>query len=122
MEVDRPAVTRALMYLLSNEIEDARQAGRTRIRVTINEREDSVAFEVAHGGAPIPEDRRTALFEQFYTSKGANRLGLGLYEARVVAERHGGSLEYDVERGFVLTLPRDTPTCLSENGAGAVRD
>lgn len=107
LEVDEPSVARALMYLMSNEIEDARQAGRTRIHVTINERKDCVAFEVAHGGAPIPADRHAAMFEPFYTSKGANRLGLGLSEARAVAKRHGGELEYDTERGFVFTLPRE---------------
>ena len=119
--MDEPAVSLALMYLLSNEIEDARQAGRTRIDVAIDEREDCVAFEVAHGGVPIPVDRRAAMFEPFYTSKGASHVGLGLHEARAVAERHGGKLEYDAERGFILTLPRGERAMPDETGVGALR-
>ncbi len=107
LEVDEPAVSLALLYLLANEIEDAQQAGRTRIDILIDEREDCVVFEVAHGGPSLAVDRCDVMFEPFYTSKGAGRFGLGLYEARTTAERHGGDLEYDAERGFVLTLPRE---------------
>ena len=65
------------------------------------------AFIWNSGEAP-PDDQRDVMFEAFATTKNGQHLGLGLWVARNIAREAGGDLAYDAERGFVLTLPKDS--------------
>jgi signal transduction histidine kinase len=73
-----------------------------------------VAFTVLDRGPGVPEADLERLFEAFeqggetLTAKPAG-VGLGLYEARLAARRHGGLLRYTPRPGggseFRLVLP-----------------
>jgi len=66
-------------------------AGKGRIRITINRREDNASIEVRDSGPGIPPDIQSQVFEPFFTTK-ARGGGLGLPIAKRTAEMHGGSL------------------------------
>lgn len=71
-------------------------------------REDgSVEIMVANTGPQVPENIRANLFEKYVQGKGGKR-GMGLYFCRLVADAHGGRIEYEARAdgpGFVLRLP-----------------
>jgi signal transduction histidine kinase len=48
---------------------------------------------IADNGAGIPREVQTRLFEAFYTTKGINGNGLGLWVSKEIIERHAGSLK-----------------------------
>jgi signal transduction histidine kinase len=85
------------------------------VTVTVDQRAESVEVRVADRGRGIPEDQWARIFEEFVRVEDVNRdypagTGLGLYIARQLAERYGGSLDIESSepgRGstFVLRLP-----------------
>jgi two-component system sensor histidine kinase/response regulator len=68
---------------------------------------DGVEIWVANSGPQIPENIRKTLFGKYVQGKGGKR-GMGLYFCRLVAEAHGGRIEYDARTdgpSFVVRLP-----------------
>jgi len=67
----------------------------------------SAEIWVMNTGPQVPENIRGNLFRKYVQGKGGKR-GMGLYFCRLVAEAHGGRIEYEA-RGdgpcFVLRLP-----------------
>lgn len=66
-----------------------------------------VEIWVANSGPQIPENIRKTLFGKYVQGKGGKR-GMGLYFCRLVAEAHGGRIEYDARTdgpSFVVRLP-----------------
>jgi signal transduction histidine kinase len=71
---------------------------------------DEVHYEVADNGIGMDREAREKVFSLFFSSKGTEGTGLGLFVASSIAKAHGGSIEVDseVDRGtrFVVRLPR----------------
>lgn len=103
---DLPQVELAILYLLANALEAAEGGADARVRMSVRNDADMVAFEFWDSGPGIAEGERETIFEAFYTTKGGDHLGLGLLFARQVARRHGGDLVFDEDKGFVLRLAR----------------
>ena len=85
----------ALMQVLLNLVENAREAGGDRDAILLRgEMQDGVAqLEVLDGGPGIPEDVMPRIFDPFFTTKGAvSGVGLGLFVAEGIARRYGGRL------------------------------
>jgi signal transduction histidine kinase len=86
--------------LLTNAAEAAGEGGV--IRVSIFSREAGVLngerieagalVEIADNGPGIPEDIRPHLFQPFFTTKGQNGTGLGLWVSHGIITKHGGSI------------------------------
>ncbi len=67
----------------------------------------AVEIWVSNTGPEIPENIRGTLFGKYVQGKGGKR-GMGLYFCRLVAEAHGGRIEYEARPdgpSFVLRLP-----------------
>lgn len=67
----------------------------------------SVEISVTNTGPQVPENIRGNLFGKYVQGKGGKR-GMGLYFCRLVADAHGGRIEYEARAdgpGFVLRLP-----------------
>ena len=57
----------------------------------------------------MPEQVKKRVFEPFYTTKGINGTGLGLWIARGIVDKHGGMLQLhssvdETKRGTVFSL------------------
>jgi signal transduction histidine kinase len=115
---DQPAVVlgdsgelrRAILNLVSNAFAATPRGGHVTMTVTANEA--NVSVEVRDDGYGVPEERRPLLFGRFQSAplQSGGGTGLGLYLARRIAEKYGGTIEYRPapERGsiFTMTLPR----------------
>ena len=69
--------------------------------------DDSLELSVTNSGPQIPETIRPQLFGKYVRGGGGKR-GMGLYFCRLVAEAHGGRIEYeasDIGPRFVVRLP-----------------
>lgn len=99
----------ALETVLSTLIENARQAGATRLEIKARKLDGTARIALTDNGPGVPEADRIRVFDPFFTSKRADGgTGLGLPIARALAEGCGGELELaESETGacFVLTLP-----------------
>jgi len=103
-----------LVQILFNLIINASQSIKTlekrgTIRITIQEMDKNVLFEITDNGTGINEENSSSLFKPFYTTK-SNGTGLGLILSRNLAIKMGGQLEFvsNINRDgatFRLTLP-----------------
>jgi signal transduction histidine kinase len=99
----------ALETVLATLIENARQAGASRLAVTARLEGGMVAIALSDDGPGVPPGDAARIFDPFFTSKREHGgTGLGLPIARALAESCGGSLELvpgEAGARFVLTLP-----------------
>ncbi|HLM56297.1 MAG TPA: GAF domain-containing protein [Pyrinomonadaceae bacterium] len=106
--------------LIVNAI-DAMPAGG-RLRITCGREGDRIRLLFTDTGAGMPEDVRARIFEPFYTTKGAQGTGLGLFVSYGIVERHGGYIEVASGPGrgttFVIVLPH-APRAEQRAGDGA---
>jgi two-component system sensor histidine kinase RegB len=105
------ALAQALRGLVKNAQEAARAGEPVHLRVQTTSAR--LIFSVEDRGAGIPAETLDRLGEPFFTTKPAGMgMGLGIFLARAVAERLGGSLQIDsrIGKGTVaeLSLPIDT--------------
>ncbi len=101
-----------LNQVWTNLIDNAIYAvkGTGKICIATFHDDDQVVVEIADNGAGIPPDVQSHIFEPFYTTKGVGSgTGLGLVISnRIVADRHGGEIEFESEPGdtrFKVRLP-----------------
>jgi two-component system, OmpR family, phosphate regulon sensor histidine kinase PhoR len=79
--------------------------------VEFSDTADHATVSVRDQGDPIPAEHRPRLFDRFYRMPGTpgKGLGLGLYIARLIVERHGGRIGVasgpDEGNRFTVTLP-----------------
>jgi signal transduction histidine kinase len=94
--------------LIDNAIDAVKGTGKICIATFLDD--DQVVVEIADNGSGIPPDVQSHIFEPFYTTKGVGSgTGLGLVISnRIVADRHGGEIEFESEPGntrFLVRLP-----------------
>lgn len=90
---DQDRLVQVLVNLLSNAIKFS--PDKSRITITVIDREETVEVQVNDQGQGIPEDKRETVFERFKqvdrtdeTKKGG--IGLGLPICKAIVEQHGG--------------------------------
>ncbi len=106
---DVALVERVLHNLVGNAARYCNPGGQIRVagRRWHTAEEDSVELEVENTGPTIPEKLRGTLFQKYVRGSGGKR-GMGLYFCRLVAEAHGGSIDYEATPTgprFLLRLP-----------------
>jgi signal transduction histidine kinase len=112
--VDADALRRTLENLINNAV----KYGETerRIGVRMKSIHGRLLISVHNDGEPIPAEKQETLFRAFQRlttpeRPGQQGWGLGLAQARAVAEAHGGSIGIDsgVDRGttFTVDIPLD---------------
>lgn len=94
--------------LIDNAIDAVKGTGKICIATFLDD--DQVVVEIADNGSGIPQEVQAHIFEPFYTTKGVGSgTGLGLVISnRIVADRHGGEIEFQSEPGdtrFKVRLP-----------------
>ena len=104
-----------LSNILSNLIDNAIKYSRESVRIDITAKatDEGVEIRVRDNGIGIAPDKQKHIFEKFYRVPTGNihdvkGYGLGLYYARTMAEKHGGTLSVTSAPGkgseFVLSL------------------
>ena len=124
MDVDR--MSQVLLNLLSNARKYSPPGAP--ISLTLERAEDSCVIAVRDQGVGIAVDQLPYIFERFYRAPDIERqtgssvgLGLGLYIAHKIVERHGGHIEVQSCPGcgstfsVILPLVPDVPAYLDED-------
>ena len=102
---DAPKLQMALVHLLLNAEEVLETSEAKQLRVRLRQEGGRAVMEVWNSGPPIDPAICAVMFEPFMTTKFGVHLGFGLPAVRSAAAYHGGTIAYDPERGFVLSLP-----------------
>ena len=110
---DAMRIEQGLTNLIGNAVKYSPSGGQ--IRVSLEERGEAFALQVADDGIGIPAEDLPSLARPF--ARGSRRartfsgMGIGLYLARLVAEGHGGSIALaslgeDKGTTVTMTLPK----------------
>ena len=116
LEADPVALRSAVVNILENAVEaclEDKDGGGHRIVFGARGDARQLELEVRDNGAGMDEETRKNLFNLFFSSKGPQGTGLGLFIARRTIEQHGGRIRVVSEPGqgacFSIVLPRTAP-------------
>ncbi|MFH1130031.1 MAG: PAS domain-containing sensor histidine kinase [Pseudomonadota bacterium] len=112
-EADALAIRSLLINLLENSLDACRVDTKKKhhsvsfgIRVDL----DSVQFEIQDNGIGMDRETKENAFNLFFSAKGVEGTGLGLFISNRIAKAHGGSIKVESELGkgsrFVVDFPR----------------
>ncbi len=107
LSVDLQLIRQVVLNLISNAVKYTPNGGR--IDVNIGLKDDEISWAIRDTGIGIPHASQTRLFEKFYRAENALPLdtegtGLGLYLARLIVERFGGTIACQSEVGQGTTV------------------
>jgi PAS domain S-box-containing protein len=112
-EGDERAIRAMLVNLVENSLDACRvDKKKSMHRVTLRASGDDghVQFEIGDNGIGMEQETREKAFSLFFSSKGTEGTGLGLFIANKIANAHGGniSLESRIDLGtrFLIRIPR----------------
>jgi len=101
----RSGLTQAVLSLVTNALDATSARPDSAVVVRVGAAGDEVAIAVVDQGPGMSADLLSRAGEPFFTTKDAGRgLGLGLFLARVFAERLGGRLLLESGEGTTATL------------------
>ena len=106
---DQVRVCQVLTNLLSNANKFT-EKGKITLDYDYDEEKKTITFIVADTGIGIPDDCEELIFKRFYkVDPSTHGCGLGLYIARLLAERLNGSVVLDTDyhggARFIFTIP-----------------
>lgn len=104
---DTSLIERVLHNLVGNASRYCNQNGKITLTARVWNDSGSCQIAVTNTGPQIPEAIRQNLFGKYVRGGGGKR-GMGLYFCRLVAEAHGGRIDYEAAPegpSFVIRLP-----------------
>jgi len=110
---DSDRLVQVIVNLLGNAIKFSSR--ESEVRLTVEERPNQIEVSITDSGRGVPENMRTAIFEQYVQTSIADGqrgkgTGLGLSICKSIVEAHNGSIGVDSNEGegsrFWFTLPR----------------
>ncbi|MCP4836486.1 MAG: FHA domain-containing protein [Phycisphaera sp.] len=129
--IDADALHQAMLNLVGNAIDavEGEPGPMVRISTRFDPIGDRVTIDVTDDGPGIPADRRSRIFEPFFSTKGQRGTGLGLAVARKLVHKHGGEVDLVEENRagatFRVTLPAsrdDEPDAAGTRGPRPLPD
>ncbi|UCC84057.1 MAG: PAS domain-containing protein [Gemmatimonadota bacterium] len=115
-EGDAQAIRSLLVNLIENSLDACRLDGKEdqhAVTVRLQGHSDFVQYEVEDNGIGMDQETREKAFTMFFSSKGMEGTGLGLFIADRIARAHGGSIYLESESGagtrFTVSLRRKRP-------------
>ena len=127
--IDADALHQAMLNLVGNAIDAAEGEAEPMVRIStrFDPIRDRMTIDVADDGPGVRADRRTRIFEPFFSTKGQRGTGLGLAVARKLIHKHGGEIDLAEENRtgatFRVTLPAsrdDEPDAAGTRGPRAL--
>ena len=112
---DVQAIRSMLVNLIENSIDACRLDSKEDHRVSLRLKglPDHIQYEVEDNGIGMDQETREKAFSLFFSSKGTEGTGLGLFISDRIAKSHGGFIELESKPGvgtrFVVNLPRVRP-------------
>lgn len=124
-EGDQNSVHSMLVNLLENSIDACRVDKEDiphKIKLKARIEGDHAMFVIEDNGIGMDRETREKAFSMFFSSKGSEGTGLGLFIAHKIVKNHGGSIKIDSELGkgsrFTVRMPVKRPTGLAEQKKG----
>lgn len=117
-EADVSALSSALVNFLENAVDACvfdRSKSEHMVTFKTSMENGIVHFDISDNGTGMDQETRENMFTLFFSSKGANGTGIGLFISNQVIDRHCGSIEVESTVGagthFRIRLPSSRTGC-----------
>ncbi|HWU37583.1 MAG TPA: ATP-binding protein [Candidatus Acidoferrum sp.] len=112
-QLDVKSFQAALINIVENAL-DACRVDRLKnehaIQFRLSADEDDVVFQIEDNGIGMDRETREKMFSLFFSSKGTEGTGLGLFIAKKVIEKHHGQIQVESRPGegtrFTVRIPK----------------
>jgi len=109
---DRDRLEQVLSNLIENAVKYSPDG--SEVSISVKHRDNDVVTSICDRGIGIPADELAMVFERFHrgrkvSSSNYGGLGLGLYIARQIVERHGGTIWVESKEGSGTTFHFSLP-------------
>jgi signal transduction histidine kinase len=115
-EADAKAIRTLLVNLTENSLDACRldqKKAEHRVKLSLMGDIDHIRFEIEDNGIGMDQETREKAFSLFFSSKGTEGTGLGLFISNKIAQAHGGSITLESRENegtrFIVSLPRNRP-------------
>ncbi|MCP4577044.1 MAG: GHKL domain-containing protein, partial [Deltaproteobacteria bacterium] len=101
-EVDPGFLRTALINILENAVDaclDDKQKEEHSVSFKVKKDGDRIVFDIIDNGIGMDDATRDKMFSLFFSSKGQQGTGLGLYITNRIIEQHGGRITVDSTPG-----------------------
>jgi two-component system NtrC family sensor kinase len=108
IDADRWQMVQAFVNVLQNAVDAMAGAPRRVLSIGASIKQNRMQIGFSDTGAGIETVDMSRIFEAFFTTKGDQGTGLGLYITRQIVEDHGGTVSVETGgRGttFNISLP-----------------
>jgi len=112
VSIDAGMLRSALVNILENAMDACLADKETPSKITFKAeaREDQMIFEITDNGIGMDDETLQNIFTLFFSSKGKQGTGLGLFIADKVVTEHGGEIRVNSEKGegskFTVMVPK----------------
>ena len=110
---DQKAVRSLLINLAENSIDACRVDDKKdghKVEMLTRNHPEHIEFEISDNGIGMDQETREKVFSLFFSSKGTEGTGLGLFISNKIAQEHGGNIMVESEFGkgtrFIVKLPK----------------
>ena len=100
--------SQSISNLIQNSIEAMEETDKKELSVGTDWEDHRIRVTIRDSGCGVPEEVRSNLFKPFFTTKGGNHFGLGLFVSRKILAPYGASFNYgsrDGETLFLVNIP-----------------
>ncbi|MFC2132121.1 ATP-binding protein [Bacteroidota bacterium] len=112
-DCDRKAIRALLVNLLENSL-DACRVDKSKeqhyVTFSLSGASEDIFFKITDNGIGMDRETREKAFSLFFSSKGGEGTGLGLFIANKITTTHGGKIEIESESkkgsAFTISIPR----------------
>ncbi len=117
-------LVQVLLNILNNAIDayDLSNRHHKKIDISLKQEEEQIVIAIEDNAGGIPKEHLEKLFEPYFSTKGKNGTGLGLYMSQMIIEKHfGGSIKVETGEGksiFKIYLPTTSPVSQEKEQEG----
>ena len=115
-KVDVTYVHSALLNIIENASDACLKDEKKQphiIKFRARKDEETIIFEITDNGIGMDNETQNKIFTPFFSSKGTEGTGLGLFIANTIIEQHGGEINVKSNVGqgtrFQIKIPRKPP-------------
>ena len=102
--IDENKIQEVLINLITNAIQAMSFGGELSIATRSGEDKEFVVIEVGDTGKGIPPEFLPNIFDPFFSTKGVEGTGLGLFVSYSIIKNHGGNLKVKSQVGVGTTF------------------
>jgi len=117
IEGDPNAIQSLIVNLLENSLDACRFDNEDKsheVKLSAYEEGNDLILKVADNGIGMEKETQNKAFSMFFSSKGSEGTGLGLFVANKIAVSHKGKISINSTPGkgteFTITLPKTSPS------------